>query len=133
LELAGSFLLAPYIPSDGNIGISGKVTDADGKPVAGAFVMVYTERGMVGQPAYLSKPTNKDGEYSVFVKGPGTYFVAARQRYGGLPKKGEPYGTYDGSSDHSVAVAEKSVSGGIDVKLGPFPFDLAKPVPPAGK
>ncbi|MGA2192544.1 MAG: carboxypeptidase-like regulatory domain-containing protein [Nitrospirota bacterium] len=128
--LAGNFLLAPYLPEEGSMGLSGRVYDETGKPAVGAFVMIYKDREMVGLPTYLSKPTSKDGDYYVYLPKSGTYYVAARLRYGGLPRKGEPYGTYDKDSEHKVAVNEKEIVTGIDIRLGPFPFDLAKPAPP---
>ena len=128
-QLSGNFLLAPYLPTEGNLGISGRVTDESGNPAAGAYVLLYKDREMVGLPTYLSKPTNQNGEYTVFLAKPGTYYVAARIKYGGLPKKGEPYGTYDKDAEHKVIVGEKEIISGVDVKLGPFPLDLVKPVP----
>ncbi|HLB24903.1 MAG TPA: hypothetical protein VJM83_01105 [Nitrospirota bacterium] len=130
-KLAGNFLLAPYIPEDGGMGISGKVFDESGKPAFGAFVLLYTDKEMIGLPNYLSKPTDEEGAYYVYLPKPGTYYVAARLKYGGLPRKGEPYGTYDVDKEHKVQVSEKEVVTGIDIKLGPFPLDLAVPVPPA--
>jgi 5-hydroxyisourate hydrolase-like protein (transthyretin family) len=129
--LAGNFLLAPYIPAEGGMGISGKVYDEAGKPAEGAFVMLYKDKEMIGLPNYLSKATNKDGEFYVYLPNPGVYYVAARLKYGGLPRKGEPYGTFDKDPEHKVTVNDKETVTGIDIKLGPFPFDLAKPTPPA--
>jgi len=128
--LSGNFLLAPYLPAEGEMGISGNVRDTAGKPMPGAFVLLYADREMVGLPAFLSKPTGKDGEYRLFVTKPGIYYVAARIKYGGLPRKGEPYGTYDKDTEHKVQINPKVVMNGVDINLGPFPFDLAKPVPP---
>jgi len=127
-QLMGAFLAAPYLPDEGNMGISGKVYDDKGKPVPGAYVMLYTDKEMVGMPALLSKPTGKDGGYTVFLQKPGTYYVAARIKFGGLPRKSEPYGMYDKDPDHKVTLGDKEVVTGVDVMLTPFPFDLAKPI-----
>lgn len=126
-QLQGAFLAAPYLPDTGNTGISGKVYDEKGKPASGAYVMLYTDKEMVGMPTLLSKPTNKDGEYTIYITKPGEYYVAARIKFGGLPRKGEPYGTYDKDPEHKVTLAEKDIVTGVDVMLTPFPFDLAKP------
>jgi len=132
-KLAGNFLLAPYLSEEGDMGLTGKVYGLDGKPAAGAFVLLYKDKEMIGLPAYLSKPTDKDGGFSLYVPQPGTYYVAARIKYGGLPRKGEPYGTYDKTTDHNVSINHKEIISGVDIRLSPFPFDLAKPVPPAPK
>jgi len=126
-ELEGAFLLAPYLAEKGDRGLSGKVTDENGGPASGAYVMLYTDKEMIGIPAYLSKPSGRDGEYSVYVPKPGTFYVAARLKYGGLPRKGEPYGTYDRDPEHMVVLGEKDFVTGVDIKLGPFPHDLTKP------
>ena len=128
-KLAGNFLLAPYLPTEGDMGISGKVYGLDGKPLAGAFVLLYKDKEMIGLPAYLSKPTNKDGEFSLYITQPGTYYVAARIKYGGLPKKGEPYGMYEKDPEHKVVINHKEQISGVDIKLSPFPLDLATPLP----
>ncbi|MHB8174354.1 MAG: carboxypeptidase-like regulatory domain-containing protein [Nitrospirota bacterium] len=130
-RLDGNFLLAPYIPSNGDKGVRGKVYDESGKPARGAYVMVYDDPDMVGLPKYLSKATDGSGSYFVYVPKPGNYYVAARLKYGGIPKKGEPYGTYDKNKEHMITLNGNEVISGIDVKLGPFPFNLTEPMPPA--
>lgn len=125
-KLEGSFLLAPYISEDMEAGIKGMVFTEAGKPASGAYVMVYTDKEMIGLPAHLSKPTGADGEYAIPLA-PGTYYVASRLKYGGLPRLGEPYGTYDMNTEHMVVVGEKEIITGVDVKLSPFPKDLTKP------
>lgn len=124
--LPGKFLLAPYANLKGDMGITGKVLREDGKPFAGAYVMVYTRKDRIGRPAFLSRPTNKDGEYAIYPTKPGTYYIAARADYGDLPKKGEPYGTYDKNPEHKVELKEKTVLTGIDVTLKKFTRDLTK-------
>jgi len=125
--LEGAFLMAPYRAEESDTGITGTVYGMDGKPAGGAYVMVYTGEELIGQPQYLSRPSGEDGAYNVPLP-PGPYYIAARLKYGGLPKKDEPYGTYDANKAHKVVVGEKEVITGVDVKLAPFPHDLAKPV-----
>ncbi len=124
--LPGKFLLAPYANLKGDMGITGKVVKKDGKPVPGAYVMVYTRKDRMGRPAFLSKPTNQDGEYAIYPTQPGTYYVAARTDYGDLPRKGEPYGTYDKDPEHKVELKEKTVLTGIDITMSRFTRDLTK-------
>ena len=124
--LPGKFLLAPYTQVKGDMGITGKVLGKDGKPFAGAYVMVYTRKDRIGRPAFLAGPTNQDGEYAVYPNAPGTYYVAARGDYGDLPKKGEPYGTYDANPDHKVEVRGKTVLEGVDITMNRFTRDLTK-------
>jgi len=132
-KLEGAFLAAPYLPKEGTMSISGKISDESGKPASGAYALVYTDKAMTGMPAYLSKPTGTDGDYSVVLPKSGTYYVAARLKFGGVPKKGEPYGMYERDPEHKVAVGEKEIVTGIDMKLTPFPFDIATPQPAPSK
>jgi hypothetical protein len=125
--LEGAFLMAPYLSEDSDTGIQGTVYDVDGSPARGAYVMVYVGEDLIGQPQYLSRPSEDDGSYNVVLP-PGTYYVSARLKYGGLPRKGEPYGTYNANSAHMVLIGEKEVMTGVDIRLTPFPHDLAKPV-----
>jgi len=124
--LEGAFLLAPYKSADIGTGITGVVTGMDGKPARGAYVMVYTDSELIGIPEYLSKPCDEDGSYRVALP-PGDYYVAARLKYGGLPRKGEPYGTYDMNTSHMVSVGPKDLVTEVNIKLTPFPHDLTKP------
>ncbi len=126
-KLEGAFLMAPYLPQTVESGITGKVFSEEGVPVRGAYVMVYTDGEMIGLPQHLSRPSDADGQYSVPLP-PGTYFVSARLKYGGLPRKGEPYGTYDMNQQHMVVIGEKELVTDVDITLKPFPFDLVKPV-----
>lgn len=126
-RLEGAFLMAPYLPDTVESGIKGKVFSEDGVPVRGAYVLVYTDGEMIGLPQHLSRPSDADGRYTVPLP-PGTYYVSARIKYGGLPRKGEPYGTYDANEKHVVVIGEKELITGVDVTLKPFPFDLVKPV-----
>ncbi len=126
-QLLGAFLAAPYLPTSGDTGVKGTIRDGKGRPVAGAYAMLYTDKEMVGMPAFLSRPTGKDGAYAIYLKEPGTYYVAARMKFGGLPRKGEPYGTYDKNAEHKVALVGREIADNVDVTLAPFPFDLTKP------
>jgi len=125
-KLEGTFLLAPYLSEEMESGIRGTVFTEAGKPASGAYVMVYEDKEMIGLPQHLSRPTEADGAYAVPLK-PGTYYVASRLKYGGLPRLGEPYGTYDMNTEHKVVVGEKEIITSVDLTLKPFPKDLTKP------
>ncbi|NIS77031.1 MAG: carboxypeptidase regulatory-like domain-containing protein, partial [Deltaproteobacteria bacterium] len=82
-------------PEDWNTSISGRVLDADGNPVAGARVHVYTYVQMSERPKYVGERTGADGKYTVSLPKGGTYYLAARNRFGGPPRIGDLYGRYD--------------------------------------
>jgi hypothetical protein len=86
-------------------GISGRILDAGGNPVPKARVHVYTYVQMSERPKYVSNETGPDGKYMVFLPEGGTYYLAARNKFGGPPKLGDLYGRYeDGTIDPSGVV-----------------------------
>jgi len=92
-------------PKEWNTALAGMVRDADGNPVEGARVHVYTYVQMSERPKYVSERTGPDGKYVVFLPKGGTYYLAARNRFGGPPRIGDLYGRYDeGSIDPTGVV-----------------------------
>lgn len=85
-------------------GITGAVFDSDGKPVQGARIQAYQHAQMSERPKYVSEGSGVDGSYSLFFPEGGTYYLAARNKFGGPPKIGELYGRYDdGTIEPSAA------------------------------
>ena len=106
-------------PKDWTTIISGTVKDADGKPLAGARVHVYTYVQMSERPKYVSERTGPDGRYSVFLPKGGTYYLAARDRFGGPPRIGDLYGRFDEGSINpmGVVVRDGERREGIDISV----------------
>ena len=98
-------------------GIAGTVKDADGNPVEGVRVHVYDHIQRSERPKYVGERTGADGRYIVPVKRGGTYYLAARDRFGGPPQWGDLFGRYDeGTVDPSgVVVKLGEVADGIDI------------------
>ena len=89
-------------------GISGVVLDADGNAVEGLRVHIYDHIQMSERPKYVSERTGANGKFFVPVKRGGTYYLAARDRFGGPPQIGDLYGRYDeGTVDPSGVVVRK--------------------------
>lgn len=107
----------PQPASEVRTGIAGTVTDADGKPVEGVRIHVYDHIQMSERPKYVGERTGADGRYMVPVKRGGTYYLAARDRFGGPPQLGDLFGRYDeGTVDPSGVVVRKGeVTSGIDI------------------
>lgn len=85
--------------------ISGYIFDADGKPVQNARVHVYDHVQMSERPKFVSTPTGPDGKYSIALPKGGTYYLAARDKFGGPPKVGDLYGRYDKGTIEPSAVS----------------------------
>jgi hypothetical protein len=85
-------------------GIRGTVFDSDGDPVQGARVQAYQHPQMSERPKYVSEASGADGGYALFFPEGGTYYIAARDRFGGPPRIGELYGRYDDGTIEPSAV-----------------------------
>ncbi|MBI5441946.1 MAG: carboxypeptidase regulatory-like domain-containing protein [Deltaproteobacteria bacterium] len=99
--------------------ISGQVTDPEGKPVEGVRVHLYEHVQMSERPKYVSARTGPDGRYEVKLPKAGTFYLCARDKYGGPPKVGDLYGRYDkGTVEPSaVIVPETGVVRTVDITV----------------
>lgn len=88
----------------GNTGITGRIIDVKGQPVAGSQAMLYDDPMMLNRPLYVSQKTGADGRFILSFPQGGVYYLAARDQLGGTPAPGEIYGRYQGSTDHSVRI-----------------------------
>jgi hypothetical protein len=88
-------------------GLTGTIVDSDGKPVQGARIQAYQHSQMSERPKYVSEGSGVDGSYSLFFPEGGTYYLAARNKFGGPPKIGELYGRYDDGTIEPSAVYVK--------------------------
>lgn len=100
-------------------GITGKVVDSDGNPVQGARVQAYQHAQMSERPKYVSEGSGVDGSYSLFFPEGGTYYIAARNKFGGPPKIGELYGRYDDGTiePSAVYVNDGEILKGVDITM----------------
>lgn len=106
-------------PAPTSTGIRGTITDADGKPVKGARLHAYTYPQMSERPKYVSEETGADGRYVLFFPEGGTFYLAARSRFGGPPKIGELYGRYDdGTVEPSgIHVKDNEIVENVDITV----------------
>ena len=104
---------------ESSTGIAGRILDSDGQPVAGARVHVYDHVQMSERPKFVSEKTGPDGLYQVPLPAGGTYYLAARDKFGGPPKLGDLYGRYDkGTIEPSaVVVHEGELLKAIDITV----------------
>jgi len=94
--------------AESRTGLAGRILDSDGKPVEGARVHVYDHVQMSERPKFVSEKTGPDGRYQIGLPAGGTYYLAARDKFGGPPKLGDLYGRYDqGTIEPSAVVVRE--------------------------
>ncbi len=100
-------------------GITGRLLDPEGQPVAGLRLHVYDHVQMSERPKFVSAKTGPDGRYSLQLPQGGTYYLCARDKYGGPPKVGDLYGRYDqGTVEPSaLVVPEGTTVDGVDITV----------------
>lgn len=100
-------------------GFTGRITDADGNPVEGVRIQVYDHVQMSERPKYVSEKTGPDGRYRMLLPEGGTYYICARDNFGGPPKLGDLYGRYDqGTIEPSAVVIRKDeILPDVDIRV----------------
>ena len=78
--------------TSGDTGFTGLLVDADGQPLAGAFVIAYPDADYQRMPEATSPSVGDDGRFHLYVERSGQWCLAARTRTRGQPTAGEPYG-----------------------------------------
>ncbi len=84
--------------------LSGTILNSEGQPVKGVRVHVYKYIQMSERPKFVSAATGPDGRFVVYLPKGGTYYICARDSFGGPPKLGDLYGRYDGGAINPSAV-----------------------------
>lgn len=126
VDLPMAYMSAPmFFKQGGGVlateqGIRGTLTDADGKPQAGAFAIAYRNADIKRLPDFASSLSNDKGEFVLYLPEGGEYYLAARLHAWDMPRPGEPYGKYDGKVITPISVPKKQFIEGIEMALLPF-------------
>lgn len=72
--------------------LSGRVVDAEGRPVEGMRACLYDNPRLLNDPLDVSPPTGPDGRFLLHTTREGRYFLGAREKLGGPPASGERVG-----------------------------------------
>lgn len=106
--------------ASGDTGYSGRLVDAQGQPVAGAFVLAYGDLDLRRMPEFTSAPVGDDGRFELFVAEPGRYCLAARSKTRGQPRAGEPYGLLGPGDEACVESRSGEIKDVGEIVLRPF-------------
>lgn len=85
--------------SSGDTGLSGRIVDESGEPVAGAIALAYRTPDHRRMPDYTAAATGEDGRFVLYLPLGGRYCLAARTKTRGQPLEGEPYGILAGGEE----------------------------------
>lgn len=105
-------------------GIRGKVTDANGRPMAGMSVLAYRLTAPVFMMYHVyhgseySAETDERGMFFIPIDTDGDYGVVARDTLGDGPHRGELYGLYQGNVRHAVAFRQGELVDNISIIAG---------------
>lgn len=101
--------------ASGETGFRGRLVDAAGQPLAGAFVLAYRNDDFRRRPDFTSAPSDGDGRFTLFVPQGGHFCLAARTRTRGQPSHGELYAQLGIGEE-----ACRTVSAGELLEVGEF-------------
>lgn len=119
-KIEGKMPLSPLSPNT-SISIEGVLKDAKGNPVKNGYAMVYTSKDIFSRPDYMSRPSDDEGRFKVYISETGTFLLIGRIRYGGPPKLGELYGNYN---EEGIEIKNNQEIKDIEIILKPFDIDL---------
>lgn len=106
--------------TSGDTGFTGRLVDAGGAPVTGAFVIAYPDTDVRHMPEATSPAVGDDGRFTLYVERPGRWCLAARTRTRGQPVAGELYGVLgEGAAGCREAVAGALLEVGA-IRLSPY-------------
>lgn len=101
--------------------MAGRITDREGKPVAGAIVLAFPSKNVIGKPLYVSERTKTDGTYVLKVGDGGDYYLKATTSVTeGRPVLGVNSGVYGAGEPEPVTVKLYQKRIGIDVVIRPL-------------
>lgn len=99
--------------------IRGRIVDKGGKPIFGAFAMVYNDADMKRLPDYASTLSDNDGRFTIYLPQGGSYYLSARIQVYDMPRPGEPYGKLE----TPITVAKGKSIDDVTIIVEPFTGD----------
>ncbi|MFC1855947.1 hypothetical protein ACFL2A_05340 [Thermodesulfobacteriota bacterium] len=101
--------------------VTGQVLNEDDEPAQGLYVYAYKDPKMVGKPHALSKKTDSNGKYTLYVtkseNSNNKYYIGARTNFGGPLEPGEYVGTYNADQEHAIIVDDEKEISDINIMV----------------
>jgi len=109
-----------------DMGISGRVLDQQGKPVAGLLVFAFADSGTNTTPLAISSRSEEDGRFYLPMAAAGEVFLRARQNYqGGQPQAEDYVGVPAADNAAGVIVKKGQMVSGVEVLVRKLPSILS--------
>lgn len=106
-------------------GLSGRVLDAEGRPVAGLLVFAFGDAEMSGAPLAVSERTGADGTFLLRLDRPGEVWLRVKDDYGGGAPQASGYvGVYGGDTPKPVSARAGVVAENLEIPVFRLPENL---------
>lgn len=103
-------------------GVTGRVHDAEGRPVAEVLVFAFADPELTREPLAVSSRTGADGRYALRLDHPGGIYLRVKDDYrGGAPVDGGHVGVYGGAVPAMVDVGADQLVSGLDIEVFQVP------------
>jgi hypothetical protein len=104
-----------YLVRTYRTGVSGRVLSAEGKPVSGVIVTANEKGNKIGRrPEFFSFPTDKEGNYRLYVYYGGVYFLGIQRQ----PSGGEwPRPVENDSGKREILITQGRILSGMDLTV----------------
>lgn len=97
-------------------GITGRLINQSGTPVAGLRVQVFDKLDMTSQLLAVSAPSDDEGRFELRLVEPGLVYLHAREEVGiGLPPLGSYFGRYGGNKVKRIKVKKGKLIEGLEI------------------
>lgn len=115
---ASGWTYAGFTAPPSALHITGTLTDADSKPMAGLLVFAFTDSAMSKEPLAASEPSDSNGHYLLRLPEPATVYLRVRECYGRKsPLEGGYMGVYGGTTPQPVVVGSDGDGQPRDVEV----------------
>ena len=100
-------------------GVKGQIVGSDSQPQEGLRVFAYRQAAMTGMPAFFSPVSDEQGRFELPIPEQGSFYLLARNSFGGPAGGGELYGKYLGSADHRIELSSEQPIEEITIRVAP--------------
>jgi len=114
------YLTVEKLRESGHSGIKGKVTDSDGKPVQGVYVIAYrVVSSTLSHETVNITETDAEGNYFIHLDSDGSYGLVVRESIGGEPRPEELTGLHHKNPWQGIVFQSGQIIDNIHIQVAP--------------